>query len=47
MQPSASLVRSIASGDRVGLLVVLAAGLLTSMPPAMHVQPLWPFADGA
>ncbi len=38
------LVRSIAAETFVGLLVVVAAGLLTSMPPAMHVQPLWPFA---
>ena len=37
------LLRSIALEAVVGLLVVLAAGLLTSLPPAMHVQPLWPF----
>ncbi len=37
------LMRSIAGETAVGLLVVLAAGLLTSLPPAMHVQPLWPF----
>ena len=37
------LLRSIAGETSVGLLVVLAAGLLTSLPPAMHVQPLWPF----
>lgn len=37
------LVRSIAVETVVGLLVVLAAGLLTSLPPAMHEQPLWPF----
>ncbi len=37
------LIRSIAGETAVGLLVVLAAGLLTSLPPAMHVQPLWPF----
>ncbi len=39
-----ALLRSIAGETGVGLLVVLAAGLLTSLPPAMHVQPLWPFA---
>jgi len=38
------LVRSIALEVVVGVLVVLAAGLLTSLPPAMHEQPLWPFA---
>ena len=37
------LVRSIAWESVAGLLVVLAAGLLTSLPPAMHEQPLWPF----
>ena len=37
------LMRGIAGETAVGLLVVLAAGLLTSLPPAMHVQPLWPF----
>jgi len=37
------LLRSIAGETCVGLLVVLAAGLLTSLPPAMHEQPLWPF----
>jgi len=37
------LVRSIALEAVAGLLVVLAAGLLTSLPPAMHEQPLWPF----
>ncbi len=39
------LVRSIGIEAGVGLLVVLAAGLLTSLPPAMHLQPLWPFAQ--
>ena len=37
------LVRSIALESVVGLLVVLAAGLMTSLPPSMHMQPLWPF----
>ncbi len=37
------LLRSIALEAVAGLLVVLAAGLLTSLPPAMHEQPLWPF----
>lgn len=38
------LCRSIAVESGVGLLVVLAAGLLASLPPSMHVQPNWPFA---
>ena len=39
------LLRSIAIETGVGLLVVLAAGLLTNLPPAMHVQPVWPFSE--
>ncbi len=39
------LGRSIAIETGVGLLVVLAAGVLTNLPPAMHVQPVWPFAQ--
>ena len=39
------LVRSIGIETGVGLLVVLAAGLLTSLPPAVHLQPLWPFSQ--
>ena len=38
-----ALCSNIAIEAGLGLLVVLAAGLLTSLPPAMHVQPLWPF----
>jgi putative copper export protein/mono/diheme cytochrome c family protein len=38
------LRHSIAFETAVGLAVVLAAGLLTNLPPAMHEQPLWPFA---
>ena len=37
------LVLSVAAQSGFGLLTVLAAGLLSSLPPAMHVQPLWPF----
>ncbi len=37
------LVRSIAVETVLGLLAVLAAGLLTSLPPPMHEQPPWPF----
>lgn len=37
------LARSIAAETVTGLLVVLAASLLTSLPPAMHEQPLWLF----
>lgn len=39
------LLRSIGIETGVGLMVVLVAGLLTSLPPAMHVQPVWPFAQ--
>jgi len=39
------LCQSIALETAVGLLVVLAAGVLTNLAPAMHVQPLWPFAE--
>ncbi len=39
------LCRSIGLETGVGLLVVLAAGVLTSLPPSMHVQPVWPFAQ--
>jgi len=37
------MLRSIAGETLVGLLVVLAAGILSSLPPAMHIQPVWPF----
>ncbi len=39
-----SLARSVGWETATGLLVVLAAGVLTSLPPSMHVQPVWPFA---
>ncbi len=39
------LLRSIGIETGAGLLVVLAAGLLTSLPPATHLQPVWPFAQ--
>ena len=39
------LVRSIAIETGMGLLVVLAAGVLTNRPPAMHMQPVWPFGQ--
>lgn len=37
------LRRSIATEAGAGLLLVLTAGFLGSLPPAMHVQPVWPF----
>ena len=40
-----NLGRSILIETGVGLLVVLAAGVLTNLPPALHVQPVWPFAE--
>ena len=39
------LLRSLAWQTGAGVAVVAAAALLSSMPPAMHVQPVWPFAD--
>lgn len=39
------LARSIAVQTGFGLAVVAAAAVLSSLPPAMHVQPVWPFAD--
>lgn len=38
------LRRSIALEAGFGFLVVIAAGILTSLPPAIHEQPVWPFA---
>ncbi len=37
------LVRSLVAQTSTGLLAVLAAALLSSLPPAIHEQPLWPF----
>ena len=37
------MLRSIAGETAVGLVVVLVAGILSSLPPAMHIQPVWPF----
>lgn len=39
-----ALRRSIATETAVGLLAVFAASLLADLPPALHQQPLWPFA---
>lgn len=39
-----SLRRCIAAETAVGLLAVFAASLLADLPPALHQQPLWPFA---
>jgi putative copper export protein/mono/diheme cytochrome c family protein len=38
------LQRSIAAETFVGVCVILAAGILLTLPPAMHQQPDWPFA---
>jgi putative copper export protein/mono/diheme cytochrome c family protein len=40
----AVLVRSIAVQTGVALAVVFAAGVLSNLPPSMHVQTVWPFA---
>ena len=37
------LRRSIAAESLVGACVILAAGVLLTLPPAMHQQPIWPF----
>jgi putative copper export protein/mono/diheme cytochrome c family protein len=38
------LRRSVALEAATGLLVVLAAGFLADLTPALHEQPVWPFA---
>lgn len=38
------LMVSIAAEAAIGLAIVAAAGVLTELPPSMHVQKLWPFA---
>lgn len=40
-----SLERSIALETGVGLLIVLAAALLSALQPGMHAQPVWPFTQ--
>ena len=37
------LLRAVAVQTGFGLLTVLAAGILSSLPPAVHEQPSWPF----
>ncbi len=37
------LVRSIGVQTAFGVAVVVAAAVLSSLPPAMHLQPVWPF----
>ncbi len=38
------LLRSIMAQTGFGVAVVLAASVLSSLPPAIHEQPVWPFA---
>ena len=38
-----SLLRAVAVQTGFGVLTVLAAGILSSLPPAVHEQPSWPF----
>ena len=38
------LVRSIAVQTGFGLAIIAAASVLSSLPPAMHEQPVWPFS---
>jgi putative copper export protein/mono/diheme cytochrome c family protein len=40
-----TLIRSIAVQSCAGLAVVAAAAVLSNLPPAMHLQPLWPFPE--
>ncbi len=37
------LARNVVSETIVGLLILLAAGVLTELPPGMHTQAVWPF----
>ncbi len=39
----AVLVRSIALQTGVALCIIVAAAILSGLPPSMHLQPLWPF----
>ncbi len=39
------LVHSIAVQTGFGLAIVAAASVLSSLPPAMHEQPVWPFTN--
>lgn len=39
------LVRSIALQTGFGLTIIVAAGLLSSLPPGLHTQPIWPFRE--
>jgi mono/diheme cytochrome c family protein len=41
----AALVRSVAVQTMFGMAIIGAAAVLSSLPPSMHVQPYWPFAD--
>jgi hypothetical protein len=41
----AALVRSVAVQTAFGVAIVFAAAVLSNLPPSMHVQPVWPFAD--
>ena len=39
------LIGSIAVQTGFGLAIIAAASVLSSLPPSMHEQPLWPFPD--
>ncbi len=43
-QACRTLARSIAVQTGFGLAIVTAATVLSSLPPSMHEQPVWPFA---
>ncbi|HVJ55638.1 MAG TPA: CopD family protein [Aliidongia sp.] len=40
-----ALILSIALQTGFGLAVVIAAGILSSLPPGLHTQPVWPFGE--
>jgi len=40
-----ALARSIGVETALGLLVIVAAAVLTSLEPGMHAQPVWPFSE--
>ena len=39
-----TLVRSVAIQTGFGVAVVIAAGVLSNLPPSLHEEPIWPFA---
>ena len=44
-QAKRALTRSIVIETALGLSVIFAAAVLTSLEPGMHTQPVWPFSE--